>query len=533
MQPVLLVGLYYRVSTERQAEKGFSLPEQREACRRKAEELAREAGARLHIEEFEDHISGDHLERPAIDDLRQFARERHPDYIICLDPDRFSRRLINQLILANELERHSKLAFVQHDRKQDPEGQLFFTLRGAIAEYEKAKILERMRRGVIGKLKAGKLPHGHAPFGFYFDTVNDTLALVPAEAEWVKAMFRMWVDGESAPDIAAYFNQMGVPTKRGGQMWYAGTVNTLLKNPAMKGEALYMKSDWRGMAVKRQLPKDKRDGPIKGTRRPAEEWIAVPVPAIVSPELWEAAQARFKHRNAKAKGKLLLSGLVRCGLCGAPVHYTQGSNPGMYNLRCNNKHPRTGYRAAPPPRCPLSSCYQPIAEKAVRAVVLSWLTSPAAIVRAIRKAERVAESPALPSSLEAEIKTLQGQLAEHKKSQSQTLNLLSKGLLDQEVAEDALRSSKDGIKAVSDRLAEVEARLSKLRHGGGADNLEARLSAARAQLGAQDIRLAYAALTLEEEQKLLRHLVAEIRLYSKDHPTRVEVDPLLSPLVLS
>jgi site-specific DNA recombinase len=86
---------------------------------------------------------------------------------VVYDPDRLSRNLGHQLLLAEEFEQAgATLLIVSHPLEQGPEGWLFFQMRGALAEYERAKTLERTRRGKIGRAKARHPPGGQVPLGY-------------------------------------------------------------------------------------------------------------------------------------------------------------------------------------------------------------------------------------------------------------------------------------------------------------------------------------------------------------------------------
>ncbi|HYG59122.1 MAG TPA: recombinase family protein, partial [Symbiobacteriaceae bacterium] len=160
---ILLIVIYLRVSTEEQAKKGYSLPEQRELCRKKAraiaEEHERSTGQRVELQltEYVDDFGGDIAERPVLEEVREFVRNRRPAWFVCMDPDRFSRSLKLQLIVADDIEgQGTRIAFVQQD--YDPDDMMsraFFQFRGLMAELDKAKIVERTSRGKRGKVRAG------------------------------------------------------------------------------------------------------------------------------------------------------------------------------------------------------------------------------------------------------------------------------------------------------------------------------------------------------------------------------------------
>jgi site-specific DNA recombinase len=150
---LMYAAIYARVSTEDQG-KGFSIPTQIEAGQKLADrEGYTVPGSHLLIDEG---ISGTTMDRPGLRKLRDLVNAHAIAAVIVYDPDRLSRNLGHQLLLAEEFERQGvKLLIVSHPMEQGPEGWLFFQMRGALAEYERAKILERTRRGTVGRIQAG------------------------------------------------------------------------------------------------------------------------------------------------------------------------------------------------------------------------------------------------------------------------------------------------------------------------------------------------------------------------------------------
>ncbi|MFZ5824153.1 MAG: recombinase family protein [Bacillota bacterium] len=261
------VALYLQVSTVDQGKRGFSIPEQRKACQEKAQTLARMIRAEqceplsVKTYEFMDTAGGDLLERPELTRAREFVKESRPDYFICLDPDRSIRATYQAILIANEIEAAgTRLEFVQHDYQATSEGRLFFTPRVAIAEYEKAKILERTSRGKRGKMAAGGIPHRIRAYGYDFileaerqirqrDGEPDSGPLVPnpVEAAWVRQMFE-WVVGEEIGSqmVAERLSQLAVPSKNGGA-WRRHVVADILRSPIYIGQLRLNRWDFTGL----------------------------------------------------------------------------------------------------------------------------------------------------------------------------------------------------------------------------------------------------------------------------------------------
>ncbi|HEY7491475.1 MAG TPA: recombinase family protein [Candidatus Tectomicrobia bacterium] len=159
-----MAAIYARVSTEDQG-KGFSIPTQVEAC----QSLARSEGYSIPESYvlIDEGISGTTLERPGLRKLRELVHAKAISAVVVHDPDRLSRNLGHQLLMAEEWDRAAvQLLIVSHPLEHGPEGWLFFQMRGALAEYERAKILERMQRGLRGRAMAGNPGGGQVALGY-------------------------------------------------------------------------------------------------------------------------------------------------------------------------------------------------------------------------------------------------------------------------------------------------------------------------------------------------------------------------------
>lgn len=143
-------AIYARVSTEESAQKGYSIAHQIDEAKKKA----KTDDVMIYTDEG---FSGEFLERPGLEKLRNDVRNGLIDTIIVYDPDRLARNLMHQLLLDDEFRKHSvELLFVNGDYAKTPEGRLFFSMRGAISEFEKAKIRERTMSGRKRKAKTRK-----------------------------------------------------------------------------------------------------------------------------------------------------------------------------------------------------------------------------------------------------------------------------------------------------------------------------------------------------------------------------------------
>ncbi len=308
-------AIYLRVSSDEQVRHGYSLADQEERCR----ELARSLGAeevRVYCDGGE---SGSKLERPGLSGLREAVQAGMHDLVVVLDPDRLARNLYLQLVLHDEFRQLGvALEFVNLDWEDTPDGRLFLQMRGAIAEYEREKIRMRTYAGRRRKAKQGGLPCGPVDaYGYRYNREAQRLEVDPIRAATVREIFRwaacgdplLFADGPPGPGrIARELIRLGVPTARGGR-WHGNTVRQIIRNRRYVGELVTFRTTLQ-----------------RGRRRPSPEgtWITVPVPPLVDLALFEQANATLALNGRRYQGRphhpYLLSGLIRCGLCGHLLH---------------------------------------------------------------------------------------------------------------------------------------------------------------------------------------------------------------------
>jgi site-specific DNA recombinase len=316
------VVTYSRVSTEDQAKHGYSLPSQIEACRKYAEERDWSVVAEI----TDDGVSGATLDRPGLDRIRDMARAEEIDAILVYEIDRLSRKLVYQLIIEEELGQAGvSVYYVLGDYKDTDEGRLMKQIRASIAEYERAKIQERMRRGKRAKVKSGNvITFGRDPYGYCLVNSQDgkaRLAIVEDEGQVVKLIYEWYVRGDGAEQgpmtiraIAIRLTEMRIPTRGDRSHRVAKSLGYAEWSPAVVSQILG-KETYCG--VWHYGKKGKVNG--KCSHNPRESWIAVPVPPIVDRSTWQAAQDRLRRNKAlsrrNTKYEYLVGRRVACGRC--------------------------------------------------------------------------------------------------------------------------------------------------------------------------------------------------------------------------
>ena len=301
-------AIYVRVSTDQQAEKGYSIETQLVACRK----YARELGA-INIEEFvDDGYSAEFIERPDLTRLRKSVKAKQFDLVVFYDPDRMARNLMHQLIIAEEIDKSSaELKFVVVNYDQSADGKFMFGIRGLLAQLEKEKIKERTMRGKRGKAAKGMVISDTKPFGYSFDRENSTYVINEAEAEHVRMIFDFIVKEKmGTARICKELNARGIPSPRAKKAWIVSSIHRILTNTLYKGIIYSMKYRYEKIGLSKK----------KRTLRPESEWIAIFVPAIIDKVTWQAAQRQLQVNKDFAKRNLkrdyLLNGLVICAKCG-------------------------------------------------------------------------------------------------------------------------------------------------------------------------------------------------------------------------
>ncbi len=335
------VAIYARVSTESQEARG-TIGSQLEVLRKR---VAAE-GHQLVAEYRDDGCSGARLDRPGLDALRDAAEAGLLDAVWCLSPDRLARVYAYQAIVLDELARHG-VTLLFHDTPaltDDPQAQLLTQGQGVIAEYERAKIAERYRRGKLWRSRAGEVIAWKCSYGYRriarCAERAAHLEVYEPEAAIVRRIFRDHVESNlSMRQITWQLNQDLVPSPTGKAVWSVSTIGRLIRNEAYVGRAYYNRTaavlDRRPTKAKRQV------------RRPRDQWIPIAVPAIVDEELFDAAQ-RVSYDNSKWSPRRadpehwLMRGLVKCGHCGVSVscHKMRGRNGAFHHYYyCHNHDP--------------------------------------------------------------------------------------------------------------------------------------------------------------------------------------------------
>jgi site-specific DNA recombinase len=330
-------ALYARVSSDQQAEQ-HTIDSQVAALLARAAADGHAIQPELRF--LDDGQSGASLVRPALERLRDLAAMAAVDVLYVHAPDRLARSYAHQAVLVEEFARAgTEVVFLNRPIGQTPEGTLLLQLQGMFAEYERARIVERSRRGKRHRAQAGAVSVlGRAPYGYRFvsRTAGGGVArfeVVEDEAAVVRRIFQ-WVAQErvSLAVVCQRLFEAGVPSPTGNTRWKQSMVSVLLTNPAYAGQARFGRfatAPWRPPL---RPPRGRGPIPKRPRRRflaPPEQWIDIPVPALIDAALFADVQAQLaenRRRQRLGGARHLLQGLLvsanpaamRCAADGGP-----------------------------------------------------------------------------------------------------------------------------------------------------------------------------------------------------------------------
>lgn len=485
------VALYARVSTERQ-QQAQTIQGQLERLRPYVSQHTDWHLAEAHIY-LDDGYSGAKLNRPGLDRLRDHAGLGQLSLVLITAPDRLARKYVHQVLLIEELQqRGCQVEFLDRPMSDDPHDQLLLQIRGAVAEYERSLIAERMRRGRQAKLKSGQmLPWSVPPYGYAVDPAAPRqpsgLRVDAIKAAIVTQIFAWYTDPQAPATlytVTQRLNEQRIPTPGKSVRWNENSVRNILCNSAYAGMAHY--------GTTQQVPARQRKwalGPVgRGASQrptPPEEWLSIPVPAIISRETFEAAQAR-RERNKQMASRhnttheYLLRGLVSCARCqlastARTVH--PGYDYYACSGRCQPARTATGQRCSAP-YVPASAL-----DQIVWTDICALLSQPSIITHELARAQA---GEWLPQTLQVRRHNLQTNLAQLERQQQRLLEVFLGEIISRDEFERKRREVTQTQSGLTQQLHQLEAQaqqqLDLAQLAAGIENFCQRLQPTLAQL---------------------------------------------------
>ena len=418
-----LVAIYCRVSSEKQEKEGTI--ESQIAELEKAIIVNGDVIVQRYID---DGYSGELLERPALDQLRSDAIKKLFSKVYILSPDRLARKHHYGAIILEDLKKKGVgVVFVNHPLGESMEDQLLFNVQSIFADYEKARMLDRMRRGKIYKIEQGNTI-SNAPYGYKYvrneKTRHGAYEIIEEEAEIVRFIFKYYLSDECAGigSLRRELFNKNIKSRGGTNKWAQSMAARILSNETYTGTTYWGKFrsiEGESNGKYRRLKNTKR------IKKAKEEWLSIPVPPIISESLFRQAEMKRARNKALSpetvKYQYLLRGILEHS-CGSP----------MYSKRCHgHKYYVCGARknAFPEePRCTLSRHYNGLdLEEAVWGEFRKTILSPAMLLRRIN--QKLGKKGTLKQDVEGQIQQINLSLSKSDEKRNRLLNAYSDGAI--------------------------------------------------------------------------------------------------------
>lgn len=522
--------IYTRVSTTEQRD-NTSLHSQLSDCRSYADR-----NGYTILGEYVDAHTGTEYNRPQLDTMKEAIRAGGVNAVICYNPDRWSRDIADALLLIGFLEPYqTELLFVNAPSPDSPENNLQLQMLFAFAEYEKEKILGRLNRGKREKVASGSIHSNSktAPYGYdYIRKPNPNgrgtigkLVINEAEARVVKQLYE-WIayEGIATYEAAKRLYEAGIPTKRGG-MWFRETVRHMVGNSIYKGVYVYGKTtgvkpknpkpDYSDNVAKPRTPKRAKSS---RKRTDPSQWIEVPCPAIVTPELWQAVSDRIqRNKDVSARNTKyfkLLQSLVYCGVCGRRMNLrAPHGRCKQTKYRCPNKPQFMRFEE----RCWVKEIFESVVNSAVWdgtdevPGIYKRLQNPKLIREGI---ERQAQNSEKERTRDEEtLHTIMAALLKLDRDEQKLIDLYLQDILPQESLRPRLDELRKNRTRVEKERIELQTRVEARTHS--QQNLEALEGLA------ESVRSGLGVLSPEEKREILEALDTRVTIY-KDGSIGVE-----------
>jgi site-specific DNA recombinase len=509
-------AFYARVSGEQQA--AAHTIESRIAA---LSERARLDGTPLPPERqfVDDGYSGATLIRPALDRLRDLVSVGAIDRIYVHSPDRLARNYAYQVLLLDEWRRRGiEVVFLNRPLGQSPEDDLLLQVQGIVAEYERAKIMERSRRGKKHAAQSGSLNvMSGAPFGYRYVSVREgggqaRFEPVAEQARVVQQIFS-WIgrDRCSLSEVCRRLQNAGELTATGKRTWSREAVWHVLQNPAYQGQAAYGKTHMMPRGRKSRL-RAARGRPAEPRRSnapaPADpiEWVFVAVPALVDEVLFRAAHAqlaenRSRARQGRRRPGYLLQGLTCCAKCGYAYYGKTvrqlgagGQMTDFLYYRCSGSD---SYRFGGERICSNTQVQGKFLETTVWRELSNLLMNPERI-------EREQQHSSTAGPLLGNLETLRSQRTKLQHAMERLIDSFTEGLIEKDQFTSRMARTKS-------RISDLDARIKA--DAGDVDQLEhIRLETSRLRDLAATIGPALGSADWQRKREIIRTLVQRIDL---------------------
>lgn len=408
-----LVAIYVRVSTEEQAEHGYSIDAQLETLRQYCKLYNKE----IYDEYIDPGVSGKEMtKRHELQRLLRDAERGMFSEVIVWKFNRMSRKTKDLLEIVDRLDKCNVYfrSFSESFDTSTPMGKFALQMMGAVGELERNTIVENVKLGMKQRARMG-YHNGGACLGYECVELTGTdrkkkknsLVIVPEEAAVVRKIFDLYAAGKGFRAIANKLNRDGNITKK-GNTFGTDSIREIITNPIYVGLVRYNR--FEGWSEKRR--RGKNSNPIIAEGRHE---------AIIDKELWDKVQALFQQKS-KASPRVydsanLLTGIIRCAQCHTPMVVSRTVNYLKDGTKVIRRYYSCGqFRAKGSSVCRANSVQADYAEQYVLAKIKEVVNQPdmlKSIVKAVNAKVAASKGP-----MEQELRTIGAklkQLGEKKK----------------------------------------------------------------------------------------------------------------------
>lgn len=376
------VAAYIRVSTDEQAQEGYSIPAQRN----RIEAFAMSQGWEIIQYYVDEGQSAKDLNRTELQRMLEGVKKGYFDVVLVYRLDRLTRSVLDLYQLLGTFDTYNckfKSVTEIYDTTTAM-GRLFLTLVAALAQWERENLGERVRMGMMQKVREGKWTMSVAPFGY--DADGDNLVINHQEALIIKDIFSQYLQGKGMLSIARELNERGLPTRRGNE-WQQGTISYILSNPIYMGNLRY------------------------NFRTNTENYFEVEntTPPLITEEEFQQVQRIIEQRThshpREATSPYIFSKVLKCARCGKKLIGKKASTK-----RGDKKYYSKNYicRSTGVSACDLPSINENILEEKFIEMLSSWnVASEANQLTKDAKNEKTADNTVSIQKLEQELKEIE------------------------------------------------------------------------------------------------------------------------------
>ncbi len=460
-------ALYARVSSEQQSE-AKTIESQIADLRSRVAAAGMALSAELEF--IDNGYSGATLIRPALERLRDVAAAGGIDQLYVHCPDRLARNYAHQVLLLEEFLRAGvEVIFLNREVGHTPEDHLLLQVQGMIAEYERAKILERRRRGKRHGAQVGKVSVlSGAPYGYRSVSKQDgegeaRFEVIWEEARVVRQVFA-WVgqDRCSIGEVRRRLEAAGEHTRTGKTVWDRATICGMLKNPAYKGEAAFGKTVIEPLRPRLRAQRGRPLQPKHAYAHhdvPTEQWMHIPVPALVNADLFDAVAEQLQENRVRARvqqrgARYLLQGLITCACCGY-AYYGKPISPSgrKYHERSYAYYRCIGsdaYRFGGVRICSNKQLRTDLVDEAVWEEVCRLLSHPERLEQEYRR--RLLQEEQTPD----ELSHLEARMSRLRQGIARLIESYAEGLLDKDEFEPRMARMRERLKQIDEQAQQVK-----------------------------------------------------------------------------